>query len=365
MRNMKQKFTTKEIRELSNLKFNVKMFSLMKKQLFSFVMMLALIVFAGTSAMAQDGLTPNTAYWHLPSSVHGVQVANHTNTTYDWAITKSTCLGVADGAATGASITTGNYQATITYTSAATGMYRITCTETANSCSTVREFFTAIMDIDVVTIASDAIGTAITGGALTTCNDYSTIMSTSLVGNTDAEDNTNSLNTWKDNTATPLFQNVRYVTVTLNTSDLSGCSSVLNAPVANTFNWQFNYTITGTNYDADDNFVTMSTAANPGTGTITYTDAADLTSTISVTAGTSSFTIALNSYIRWGLTDTDEDQEFVFDIDNTSTVLDGGDADSDYDDGTETSDATHTDNNNSASQHIDASPATPRIIIND
>jgi hypothetical protein len=368
---MKQKITIKKTRELELKKsmLNVKIFSLMKKQLFSLVMVLALIVIGGTSAWAQDGLTVGTAYWHLPNSVHGVQVANHGATsTYAWTIRTAACDGSDNGVAVGASITTGAYQATITYTDAATGVYRITATEATvgdNLCSTVRVFYTAIMNIDVVVTASNAAGATIAGAALSTCNDYpslNTPVGSSIVGNTDVLDNTNNLNTWQSLT----WYNQRYVNVVLNTADLSGCP-VAGAPAASAFAWQFQYVIAGNNYAAPDNFIAMQAAINlVGAGNVTYTDATSDASTITVDRGVTAFTIPLRSYIRWGLTNIDQDQDFTYTVNTGSAVLDGlNDVDLLYDDGTEPSDVAHTANNVSASQHIDASPATPRITIND
>lgn len=356
---MKTKSLQKQnFREIINSMFNLKMFCLMKKHVYSLMMVLALVVLAGTNAWAQDGLSVGTAYWHLPGSTHGVQVASHTNTSYTWAITKAGCDGSAGAAVeAGTTITTGSNTATITYAETAAGTYRITCTEATTGdglCSTIRQFYTAIMSIDVIVNASDAAGATISGAALTGCNDYSLLNSGStLVGNADTDDNTNSLGSWQN---TNLY-NQRWVNVSLSVADQSGCT-VASAPAASDFAWQFNYTIAGTNYPA--NFITM----QPVTG-VTYTDATDVTSTIDVAAGTTSITLPLRSYIRWGTTDTDMDQDFTFTVDTGSAKLDGSDGDSTYDDGTEPTDATTIANNVSASQHIDAAPATPRITIND
>jgi hypothetical protein len=354
---MKLKSRIKELKETIYLMFNVKMLSLMKKQLFSLVMMLA-FVFAGTIVFAQNtGLSPTDPIWHLPGSTHGLQVANHTGTSYTWNIYGSNCSGVSTGAAVGASITSGSYQATITYTAAASGMYLVECVEAStgdNLCSTRRQFWTAIMNIDVIVTASNATGTELTGGALSTCNDYSTLHGSNLVGNANTDDNTNDLNGWITNT----LYNERYVHVALTVADLSGCTGMTGAPAASAFAWQFTYTIAGTNYISPSNFIGMQAV----TGVTNATPTA-ATGTISVAATTTTFTIPLRSYIRWGLTNTDQDQDFTFTVDSGSTVLDGSDGDVLYDDGTEP--AANNGNNQSASQHIDASPATPRIVVND
>jgi hypothetical protein len=359
---MKQQITIRNTRELELKKsmLNFKMFSLMKKQLFSLVMGFALIVMASTGAWAQaNGLSPASAYWHLAGSVHQLQVNNHTGTTYLWAVQSVLCDGTTAGAAAVPVITGGNtYQATITYPDAAAGIYRFTVTESsadANACSTVRQFWTAIMNVNVVVIASNAAGNA-TGLALSTCNDYSLRngVNGNLVGNTDAQDNTNNLNGWNTNTA---LYNERFVNVTLSTSDGTGCSGMTSIPAANTFAWRFDYTIAGNNYITPDNFITFGAA--PAGATIAAPT--DETNTISVAVGTTSITLPLQSFIRWGLTDTDQDQDFTFTVDSNTAVLDD-DATLDYTDGKEP--VASNGDNTSASQHIDASPATPRIILN-
>jgi hypothetical protein len=174
-----------------------------------------------------------------------------------------------------------------------------------------------------------------------------------LVGNTNPQDNTNSLGTWKNNA----LYNQRWVNVTLSVSDASGgCAGMTSVPAANTFAWKFDYTIAGTNYAAGTNFITMTPVAG-----VTYTDATSIGSTIAVAAGTTSITLPLQSYIRWGVTNSDQDQDFVFTVVSNTTVLDD-DAVLDYTDGKEP--VANNGDNASASQHIDASPATPRITIN-
>ncbi len=110
-----------------------------------------------------------------------------------------------------------------------------------------------------------------------------------------------------------------------------------------------------------DNFITLLPATNiVGTGSVTYTAATDETNVITVDRGVTAFTIPLQSFIRWGATDTDQDQDFTFTVDSNSTVLDD-DGTLDYTDGREP--VSRNTNNASASQHIDASPATPRITV--
>jgi hypothetical protein len=357
---MEQQIRNENFREIEFKKsmFNVKMFSLMKKQLFSLVMMLALVVLAGTSAWAQTGLLVTDPVWHLPGSTHGFQVVDHTDTDYAWAIASVTCAGAAgSGAAQTINAVVGSeHQATVTYTPDASGLYRISVTESSTGdegCSTIREFFTAIMDINVVVIASDNLGDAVAN--LTTCNDYSTLNGSALVGNDNADDGSNNLAAFID----PAWYNTRYVEVTLEVADNTGCG-LATAPAATDFAWTFDYTIadgasTATNYV--DNFRTLTNAG------VTFTDATDETSSIQVPQGTTSIVLTMTSNIRWSTDSDAADQSFTFTVDAGSTQLDDDIAPFDYTDGTEP--ATENGDNVSGLQHIDASPATPRITIND
>lgn len=344
------------------------MFSLMKKQFFTLVMMLAIVVLAGTSAMAQsNGLTVGTAIWHLPGSTHGLSVeSGHSGTTFLWTVSSVACDGITAGAFTaptfnGTSATTS--QASFTYPADAKGIYRFLVTETATDggCTTVREFFTSIMSIDVTAFASNEAGTAITGGDLARCNDYTlrrTETPATLVGNDNTDDNTNNLVAYID----PALFNERWVTVELSVSDNSGCATPpAGAPAANTFAWQFDYTVAnGTlgNYVA--NYVGMDM-----TGKTDYTNDTpnSATGTIQVNKGVTSIIMDLRSNIRWGTTGTDADQEFTFTVNSGSTELDDDSAPYNYTDGTEP--ASEFANNDSAPQIVHASPATPRIIVND
>jgi hypothetical protein len=350
--------------------FNVKIISLMKKQLFSLVMMLALFVLAGTSAFAQsNGLTIATAYWHTPGSEHQITTlaaTPHTGTTFAWAVASVTCAGGVPVTPSPVPTLTNETTATLTFTypDAAAGIYRFTCTETANGCSTIREFFTAIMDINVVVIASNNLGTVINGAALTGCNDYTLRNGTNgnLVGNANIDDNTNNLNGWDSNDA--LF-NERWVNVTLTTSEATTCPGMQALPAATSFAWQFDYTVTGTNFPSAANFIALQPATNilpAAAGAVTYTLATSTSSKITVDKGVTSFTIPLRSNIRWGTTDTDQDQEFQFTVVSNSTILDDDSTPYNYTDGREA--ASKNLDNISALQHIDASPATPRITPN-
>jgi hypothetical protein len=339
---MKQEITIRNTRELELKKsmLNFKFFSLMKKQLFSLVMLLALTVIAGTSAWAQDGLAPGSAVWHLANSTEVVTVTNHADFTYSWAITGSDCLG-APTALVGASIAGATNSATITYLATATGMYRITCTEIdPEGCSTTREFFTAIMTIDVAVIASDNLGAAVAD--LTTCNDWTATYGSALTPTTLVPNpiNTGVLAGYRDDA----YFNTRYVNVSFSTSNATGCV-VAGMPAANTLDWEFDYDFTQTNYASANNFIDMST----GAAGVAFTAPTSDDSHITVTAPTTAFTIALRSNIQWGTTDTDANETFSFNA--TAVVVEGNGGEA----------TPQQANNSSAAQTIFASPATSVI----
>jgi hypothetical protein len=374
---MKQEITSEKKKELEFKKsmFNVKIFSLMKKQLFSLVMLLAIMVFAGTSAWAQTGYGVSTAVWHIPGSTHSVTVdASHTGTTYAWVVESINCDSTVKATPSPVPVITAasasTHTAVFTYPADASGMYRFRVTEQTTGtgdagCSTIREFYTAVMNVDVTVVASNEDGTT-TGLELSRCNDYTLRTSFNpayLVPNTDANDYANNL---PDFVSASLF-NQRWVHVTLATTDGSGCTVGTTAPAATSFYWMFDYTIAGLQYagnaDADDNNFT---GMQPVTS-VTYLGATDAINTIGVAAGTAEFTIPLRSNIRWGTTEADRDQHFTFTVSNvhlksTAPATIGDEAL--YTDGGEST-ANQSVGNVSTEQIIHASPATPRITVVD
>jgi len=366
---MKQEITSEKKKELElKLKksmLNFKMFSLMKKQLFSLVMMLALIVIASTSAWAQDGLTVTSAYWHMPGSTHGVTVDSHTNATYVWGITAANCDGTEGAAAeAGTTITSGSNTATITYSANATGVYRVTCIEAYGGCQTIRQFYTAVMNINVVVTSTLADGT--TPANASDCNDYDERGPGSidwLVPNLDADDNGGTAADLEAHINATNLYNTRWVHVVLSVSDDAGCPGIAGMPSAADLAWRFNYTIAGSpvaNTEYTDNFIGLQTSIPAGavySAPATY----DGTATVAVPEGTTAITIPMWSNIRWGLTDTDADQPFTF---AASSVVVDDDGNADYTDGGESA-ANALVGNESSAQTIEASPATPRITIND
>lgn len=332
----------------------------MKKQLFSLMMAFALVLGLSVTASAQDGLTVGTAYWHIPGSSHGVAVDNHTGATYDWAITLSDCDGNASGAVeAGTSITTGSYEATITYSSNASGVYRTTCTESYGGCSTIRQFYTAVMNINVVVTSTLADGT--TAAPVSDCNDYDERGPGAIdwfVPNVDTDDGGGTAAQLAAHINATTLYNTRWVNIQISVSSTTACP-VGGAITAGDLAWQFDYTIEGspaTNTNYVDNFIGLQPVAN-----VTYGDATAVANTITVAEGTTNITIPMRSNIRWGTDDTNADQSFTFAVAGVRVDDDGN---NDFTDGGEST-ANAALNNVSAAQTIEASPATPRIIIND
>lgn len=176
----------------------------MKKQLFSFLMVLALVVLAGTSAMAQtatsNGLTPTTARLAVVGSVSAFTQAETgaNDATYAWTIleidpadglaaTGTSTVGTGGRFVTSAGVTTGASTTDATVyiqwlaAPATTGnVYAIQCTATTSTtgqgtCTTIRRFFVTVFDYDVDIYLSDATGAKLGSDADITdeCNSWS------------------------------------------------------------------------------------------------------------------------------------------------------------------------------------------------
>jgi hypothetical protein len=149
---MKQEITSEKKKELE-LEFkksmlNVKIFSLMKKQLFSLVMMLALIVIASTSAWAQGSGTLASPLTQITGSTHVFNVSSDAGAhTYTWTLRENT--GGTDPATHySASAAAGAY--TVTWTDLAGGVYYIQVVdENGAGCSTTRRFYVTVFTFDV------------------------------------------------------------------------------------------------------------------------------------------------------------------------------------------------------------------------
>jgi len=182
---MKQKMKIKKTSELELKKsmLNVKIFSLMKKQLFSLVMMLALIVIVSTNVRAQavgNGDAPSTAYWAIVGSqtthtitldgsttAWSVRIVGNTDLTIGEAGTAAvlnTDYAVISGGAAGDN----NIVVRWLRSAGAGSVYAVQVIETADAdgCTTVRRSYVGVFDFDVdIEFATDINGTGANGDA--------------------------------------------------------------------------------------------------------------------------------------------------------------------------------------------------------
>jgi hypothetical protein len=189
---MKQKFTSEKNKYLENknLKnesmFNFKISCLMKKQFISLMMVLAMVILAGTSAMAQnDGDIPTQPAVHLPGSTHPVSITAGTGTASNvsWTLYAGTdATTVADGTHTTTSFPVTGESFNLVWTDLAAGAYYLEATETDNdpTCAvTKRGFHLCVLGFDATVYASDDAGAPLKGDALSSCsraNEYAVFM---------------------------------------------------------------------------------------------------------------------------------------------------------------------------------------------
>jgi hypothetical protein len=207
---MKQKFTSEKNKYLENknLKnetmFNFKISCLMKKQLISLMMVLSMVILAGTSAMAQATVvgditaaegSPGNPKIYIAGSTGSLSVTDEIDHTYTWnfyagsdASTAITTVGVgADAMASGFDVsaatgtpaglaTQAGATANFTWTEAASGAFYATVTDlnTTTGCSTVRAYHMGLIGFDVVVYASLDDGVQQEGADLVGCGDGST-----------------------------------------------------------------------------------------------------------------------------------------------------------------------------------------------
>lgn len=147
----------------------------MKKQFFTLVMMLAIVVLAGTSAMAQNNAATNASngrYIMITGSSHTFSVARgESGSTIAWTLVREAGQTV-DGAQTAA-----DNQFTVTWDQNASGNYYVQAIETRNGiacANTTRRFYVNVLDFDVWVYVSDASGNRISGASLASCGDGTT-----------------------------------------------------------------------------------------------------------------------------------------------------------------------------------------------
>ena len=179
---MEQKITKEKFKKFNEIKnenelmFNVKNVSLMKKQVINLMMMLALIVGAGVSAWAQDGMAPSTVKWVTIGSLQGYSVPDQSGAgnTYLWEVFEHNfAADDSDASISDASLTDASGKVTISASTdpatditwlevqeATSTMFAVQCTESTGSCTTIRRFFIGVFDFHIdVALVDDNIGT--------------------------------------------------------------------------------------------------------------------------------------------------------------------------------------------------------------
>jgi hypothetical protein len=354
---MEQQIRNENFREIELKKsmFNVKMFSLMKKQLFSLVMMLALVVLAGTSAWAQTG-QQDDPFWHVNGSTHTLTVTANANSTFSWTASDPAALTAFTG--------TNTNVATITWSEDANGVYYFDVVETLTGAgfqacqTTTRRVYVAVLDFDAYVFFSDNSGANIeaNGALMTACGEGTTsnygdvgpgtAFSQEVVIPGNAVGSAGDLSVQEG--ANPQTQ--RYVSVSIHWD---------TAPVGQTFvapdilSIGFDYSINLT--DADGTFVSFNNVATATSGT-TVVDGG---------AGSLLYTIPLVYDVQWGIDDVETQ------VTLTNVTLYGGNNGTGTVLGVERNanesaypNAADPRQNTSAVQTIQSAPATSVISVN-
>jgi hypothetical protein len=184
---MKTTFTNQEKQTF----FNFKISCLMKKQFSYLVMMLAMMILAGTSAMAQ-GLYPTDTYEiAVGSSATFAVDDNSTNSTYVWDVCElaatsavGTTFSTSVNDATSGKViidTPTAYSTSIKFFDAqeTDNIFVVECTETeTGGCSTVRRFYVTVFnfEVEVLSLGEDSTEPtdwATTDAAESLCNSWS------------------------------------------------------------------------------------------------------------------------------------------------------------------------------------------------
>ncbi len=343
----------------------------MKKQLFSLMMLLALVVFAGTSAWAQNSNTAPEIMFAGATREYTVDDHSSIGNTYQWSILDCAGSGtVADPYIPGAAsaiteyaITAGSVTSntiTLRWTETAAGGYCVQIAEsneaTRGGCSTIRQFFVTVVDFDLWIYASDASGNEISdAGDLATCGSNATY-NPWYNTETDLLDNRNEA----DGSAAAPYS-TRYITAAITASGINFGSSA--------YSWQFPYSLAV----GDDNYdVSIVPVNHAATTTVTYTDYQNGQITVGLEAGATvtSVTFEIRYQPKWA--NDESDITLAMTVATNSCVLDGSDTDTNFDDGVENADNysaaySNTDprSNVSRTQTIYVSPATSIINIAD
>lgn len=206
---MKQEITSEKIKklELKRSMLNFKIFSLMKKQLFSLVMLLALLIGAGASANAQNGsgLTPSSIYMVAVGATTQFQITNEGTFAADinWEVFDATTAQADNYTATGLTGATAvsqyNFVTGLTnpailnpdadalaaaavsncfvqwISTPANNLFIVQATATTDggSCVTIRRFYVSVFNFNVsVFLVADATGASPVSTDKTQCNSW-------------------------------------------------------------------------------------------------------------------------------------------------------------------------------------------------
>ncbi|MGF7140920.1 hypothetical protein [Roseimarinus sediminis] len=174
---MKQKFTSeknKELKSLKESKFNFKISCLMKKQIFTLMMTLAIVLGLSVSALAQfggDGLTPGNAKVVAQGSAYdfSVTTVDPDDETYLWTVQEFGFTDANIGIQAGLTNVSAS-KATITNADAATAnvrfddvpaentMFAVQCVTSNADCSTIRRFYISVFNFEVDVVLCNATG---------------------------------------------------------------------------------------------------------------------------------------------------------------------------------------------------------------
>jgi len=261
---METKFTQKK--KLFNSMFNIKISCLMKRKLNYLMMVVAIMVLAATSAMAQADGSPTNPYVHANGSTHNLTVTGGGGvSTFLWtwdATTAAALTGTANE-------TTNVLQITWSEDAAGSFYFDVTETYTANATqmacqATTRRVYIYLIKMDVHVYISDENGTQLTGDELLACGTGTTATfgdegpgaAFSNRFNTDG-----NLLTYDPGTN----QTPRYIGLEVNwiTGELPGVSSFVAPDITNL---TFTYTVAGV--DIDDFASLEATATTTGTVTV-------------------------------------------------------------------------------------------------
>lgn len=257
----------------------------MKKQFNYLMMVFALVILAGTSAMAQVG-TDADPFWHVNGSTHTLTVTNVPGNTYAWTTADAgAVLTTFSGIATN--------QATITWDDAAAGLYHFRVTETGPAACqvTVREVTVAVLNFDVYAYYSDANGGNVEADAavMTACSEGTVANYNDLVGAFSQEvqvDGTGTVGDLSDQIGTSV-PTLRYISFLITWGTPSVGS--FTPPVIGSLELDFDITLT----DPDATFVSFN-GVGSNSGNTSFTPNAAVASGLV-------FTGELEYNAQWGI----------------------------------------------------------------